>query len=225
MTKHHQHFCYRYTNRVVTLWYRPPELLLGERDYGPPIDMWGAGCIMAELWTRAPIMQVTQPTILYWAADITCPITTAFIMMEKQAVMSGNEQFCHANVVRPSWQSCSNLQIFLTKYSTESFQQHIHVPCKIVKSENDKGKNWQNKKSKLKFFHWLLRLVDHSVLRFPHSHAISYQYRCCFVCYCGPTMHSSPWVPHVLFQSGPSPRITLFSRLTSFIQWLPIAAY
>ncbi|CAN0175161.1 cyclin-dependent kinase 9 isoform X2 [Petromyzon marinus] len=47
----------RYTNRVVTLWYRPPELLLGERDYGPPIDMWGAGCIMAEMWTRSPIMQ------------------------------------------------------------------------------------------------------------------------------------------------------------------------
>ncbi|XP_013393742.1 cyclin-dependent kinase 9 [Lingula anatina] len=47
----------RYTNRVVTLWYRPPELLLGERDYGPAIDMWGAGCIMAEMWTRSPIMQ------------------------------------------------------------------------------------------------------------------------------------------------------------------------
>ncbi|VDN42045.1 unnamed protein product [Gongylonema pulchrum] len=46
-----------YTNRVVTLWYRPPELLLGERHYGPPIDMWGAGCIMAELWTRTPILQ------------------------------------------------------------------------------------------------------------------------------------------------------------------------
>ncbi|XP_022240831.1 cyclin-dependent kinase 9-like isoform X2 [Limulus polyphemus] len=47
----------RYTNRVVTLWYRPPELLLGERNYGPPVDMWGAGCIMAEMWTRSPIMQ------------------------------------------------------------------------------------------------------------------------------------------------------------------------
>ena len=30
----------RYTNRVVTLWYRPPELLLGAREYGPPIDVW-----------------------------------------------------------------------------------------------------------------------------------------------------------------------------------------
>jgi cyclin-dependent kinase 9 len=47
----------RYTNRVVTLWYRPPELLLGERNYGTSVDMWGAGCIMAEMWTRSPIMQ------------------------------------------------------------------------------------------------------------------------------------------------------------------------
>ena len=47
----------RYTNRVVTLWYRPPELILGERNYGPPIDIWGAGCIMCEMWTRRPIMQ------------------------------------------------------------------------------------------------------------------------------------------------------------------------
>ena len=49
----------RYTNRVVTLWYRPPELLLGERNYGTAIDQWGAGCIMAEMWTRSPIMQGT----------------------------------------------------------------------------------------------------------------------------------------------------------------------
>ncbi|CAB3408452.1 unnamed protein product [Caenorhabditis bovis] len=46
-----------YTNRVVTLWYRPPELLLGDRQYCTKIDVWGAGCIMAEMWTRKPIMQ------------------------------------------------------------------------------------------------------------------------------------------------------------------------
>lgn len=32
-----------YTNRVVTLWYRPPELLFGATKYGPEVDMWGAG--------------------------------------------------------------------------------------------------------------------------------------------------------------------------------------
>lgn len=47
----------RYTNRVVTLWYRPPELLLGSSHYGPTIDIWGAGCIISELWIRSPILQ------------------------------------------------------------------------------------------------------------------------------------------------------------------------
>ena len=32
-----------YTNKVITLWYRPPELLLGEERYGPSIDVWSCG--------------------------------------------------------------------------------------------------------------------------------------------------------------------------------------
>jgi len=60
----------RYTNRVVTLWYRPPELLLGDRDYGPPIDLWGAGCIMTEMWTRSPIMQVFRCEITFCSFGI-----------------------------------------------------------------------------------------------------------------------------------------------------------
>ncbi|KRZ75449.1 Cyclin-dependent kinase 9 [Trichinella papuae] len=51
-----------YTNRVVTLWYRPPELLLGDCKYTTAIDIWGAGCIMAEMWTRSPIMQASGNT-------------------------------------------------------------------------------------------------------------------------------------------------------------------
>lgn len=38
-----------YTNKVVTLRYRPPELLLGEERYGPSIDIWSCGCILGKL--------------------------------------------------------------------------------------------------------------------------------------------------------------------------------
>lgn len=44
------------TSRVVTLWYRPPELLLGSTDYGVTVDLWSTGCILAELFTGKPIM-------------------------------------------------------------------------------------------------------------------------------------------------------------------------
>lgn len=46
-----------YTNRVVTLWYRPPELLLGATQYGPEVDVWGAGCLFVELFTRQALFQ------------------------------------------------------------------------------------------------------------------------------------------------------------------------
>jgi serine/threonine protein kinase len=46
-----------YTSMVVTRWYRPPELLAGDRKYGPPIDMWGLGCILAEMVNRKPIFK------------------------------------------------------------------------------------------------------------------------------------------------------------------------
>lgn len=44
------------TSRVVTLWYRPPELLLGATDYSVGVDLWSAGCILAELLAGKPIM-------------------------------------------------------------------------------------------------------------------------------------------------------------------------
>ena len=44
------------TNRVITLWYRPPELLLGSQNYGPAVDMWSVGCIFAELLLKRPIL-------------------------------------------------------------------------------------------------------------------------------------------------------------------------
>ncbi|CAL4958820.1 unnamed protein product [Urochloa decumbens] len=44
------------TSRVVTLWYRPPELLLGATNYGVAVDLWSAGCILAELYAGKPIM-------------------------------------------------------------------------------------------------------------------------------------------------------------------------
>ncbi|TEB35666.1 Pkinase-domain-containing protein [Coprinellus micaceus] len=46
-----------YTNRVITLWYRPPELLFGATVYGAEVDMWSAGCIMLELFTKKPVFQ------------------------------------------------------------------------------------------------------------------------------------------------------------------------
>ncbi|XP_074406805.1 cyclin-dependent kinase 10 isoform X1 [Zonotrichia albicollis] len=48
------------TPKVVTLWYRAPELLLGMTTQTTSIDMWAAGCILAELLAHKPLLPGTS---------------------------------------------------------------------------------------------------------------------------------------------------------------------
>ncbi|XP_054285526.1 cyclin-dependent kinase 12-like isoform X2 [Macrosteles quadrilineatus] len=77
-----------YTNKVITLWYRPPELLLGEERYGPAIDVWSCGCILGELFLKKPLFQANveimqleiisrlcgTPTPAVWPSVIELPL-------------------------------------------------------------------------------------------------------------------------------------------------------
>lgn len=55
----------RLTNKVITLWYRPPELLLGCTSYTDKIDMWSVGCIIAEMFKRSGFIRgADEPTQL-----------------------------------------------------------------------------------------------------------------------------------------------------------------
>lgn len=49
------------TGHVVTRWYRAPEIILLEKDYGPAIDIWAVGCIFAEL---LGMMKENAPTFI-----------------------------------------------------------------------------------------------------------------------------------------------------------------
>jgi cyclin-dependent kinase 10 len=44
------------TPRVVTLWYRAPELLLQAKTQTTSVDMWAAGCILGELLGHRPLL-------------------------------------------------------------------------------------------------------------------------------------------------------------------------
>ena len=54
-TNHSRGNSQEFTNKVITLWYRPPELLLGATKYGTAVDIWSAGCILAELVLGRPL--------------------------------------------------------------------------------------------------------------------------------------------------------------------------
>lgn len=77
-----------YSVDVVTLWYRPPDVLLGNTKYSYSIDIWSAGCIVAELFRGKPLFpgsssddQLTRiftllgtPTVSSWPDFITFPL-------------------------------------------------------------------------------------------------------------------------------------------------------
>ena len=43
------------THEIITLWYRPPEILLGIENYTTKVDSWSVGCIIAEMFTNKPM--------------------------------------------------------------------------------------------------------------------------------------------------------------------------
>ncbi|GJJ09571.1 negative regulator of the PHO system [Clathrus columnatus] len=46
-----------FSNEVVTLWYRAPDVLLGSRTYSTSIDVWSCGCIFAEMIQGTPLFR------------------------------------------------------------------------------------------------------------------------------------------------------------------------
>ena len=59
-----------YTNRVITIWYRPPELLLGETQYTPAVDIWSAACVFFEILKKQALFdgqggEISQLNKLY----------------------------------------------------------------------------------------------------------------------------------------------------------------
>jgi negative regulator of PHO system len=46
-----------FSNEVVTLWYRAPDVLMGSRTYSTSIDVWSCGCIMAEMLSGVPLFR------------------------------------------------------------------------------------------------------------------------------------------------------------------------
>jgi len=88
----------QYTHEVITVWYRPLEILLGSKLYSIPVDMWGVGCVFAEMATGAPL----------FAGD--SEIDTAFKIMQKlgtptEAVWPGLSNLPDFSPSFPQWRA------------------------------------------------------------------------------------------------------------------------
>ena len=52
------------THEILTLWYRAPEILLGQKEYSTPVDIWSVGCIFYEMAHRSIFF--IYRTFIYW---------------------------------------------------------------------------------------------------------------------------------------------------------------
>jgi cyclin-dependent kinase 12/13 len=117
----------RLTNRVVTLWYRPPELLLGCLEYTPKIDMWSIGCIIAEMFRRSGFLkgvdEATQldlifrtcghPTLELWPdIDEKCKLWTRFKPDKNKPLFPNRlEVALKSNLPNPKWMTDNAIQL------------------------------------------------------------------------------------------------------------------
>lgn len=86
----------QYTHEVITVWYRPLEILLGSKLYSVPVDLWGVGCILAEMATGSPL----------FAGD--SEIDTAFKIFQKlgtptEAIWPGVSELPDFKPTFPKW--------------------------------------------------------------------------------------------------------------------------
>ena len=80
-----------HTNRVITLWYRSPELLMGETVYGASVDMWSAGCVDLPLFVR-----VSSGLWLNIRLSFSCIMLELFI---RKPVFQGNDEIHQLEVI------------------------------------------------------------------------------------------------------------------------------
>jgi serine/threonine protein kinase len=90
------------TNKVITLWYRPPEILLGTVHYGCAVDIWSAGCILAELNLGKPLFtgktEVEQLRLIADLLGTPSPDTFRYIQSLKKRQYS-NGGSSTANII------------------------------------------------------------------------------------------------------------------------------
>lgn len=127
----------RLTNCVVTLWYRPPELLLGCSKYSPKIDMWSVGCIIAEMFRRKEFLRGSNeahqldeifrtcghPTTEDWP-DIhdVCPLWKNFEPKPDETPMKNRiRNALKQNLPHPAWMTDSAMDLIekLLRYNPE----------------------------------------------------------------------------------------------------------
>ncbi|KAI5234965.1 Cyclin-Dependent Kinase-Like 1 [Manis pentadactyla] len=86
-----------YTDYVATKWYHSPELLVRDRQYGPPVDVWAIGCVFADLLSGVPLWPgQSDVDQLYLIKK-----TLGDLIPRHQQVLSKNQYFSRVKISDP----------------------------------------------------------------------------------------------------------------------------
>jgi len=163
--------------KVVTLWYRAPELLLGDTKYTSGVDMWSVGCILLELLKSTPMFpgkdELDQmkkifgvcgyPTVSEWPGYTALPGSKQLLKLEKEGPppittsISNVEDFCLKRVLDPDGAHLASRLLALDPSRRCSAQQGLQskfladapLPNKLPPLEADASLHeWETKKAK-----------------------------------------------------------------------------
>lgn len=102
------------TPHIVTLWYRAPELLLGDKSYSMKIDMWSIGCIMGELLLHRPLLpgstEVEQLRLII-----------NLLGTPNEAIWPGYRDLPDAKLISQYFQPYNNLKVKIPFLTAEGF--------------------------------------------------------------------------------------------------------
>lgn len=82
---------------MISRWYRPPEIILVEKQYGPQIDIWSTGCILSELvYCQSEYQQGANPPPVehrhLFRGDSCFPLSPAETIGNQESHVSKNDQ-------------------------------------------------------------------------------------------------------------------------------------
>ncbi|KAH0620213.1 hypothetical protein JD844_020260 [Phrynosoma platyrhinos] len=110
-----------YTDYVATRWYRSPELLVGDTQYGPPVDVWAIGCVFAELLSGIPLWPgKSDVDQLYLIRK-----TLGDLIPRHQQVFSTNQFFSGVRIPDPESMGCLHMDP-AERLTCEQLLQHSY---------------------------------------------------------------------------------------------------
>ncbi|KAM6130955.1 cyclin-dependent kinase-like 1 isoform 2-T2 [Pterocles gutturalis] len=122
-----------YTDYVATRWYRSPELLVGDTQYGPPVDVWAIGCVFAELLSGVPLWPgKSDVDQLYLIRR-----TLGDLIPRHQQVFSTNQFFSGVRIPDPESMGCLPMDP-AARQTCEQLLQHPYFDS--IREAADLGK-------------------------------------------------------------------------------------